>query len=280
MFVRTRGSSGGVTVNSLMVFNNSLFGDIRMIDIDGKPHFVGVDVARALKYAKPSQAVIDHCKGIRKLGIPSDGGTQETNVITEGDLYRLVVKASEQSRSETVRDNALRFESWIFDDVLPSARKNGSYGTPRELSRLELIDLARESELARLDAEKKSAELEYQLRVQQPKVVFADAVTVSQNTILIRELAVILKQNGIEIGEKRLFEQLRNMGYLIKRAGTDRNTPTQRAMELGLFEIKETPIVHANGTVTVSKTTKVTGKGQVYFVNKFKAQHALEPVEV
>ena len=159
-------------------------------------------------------------------------------------------------------------------------RMKEALSQPRELSRLELIDLARESEMARLDAEKKNAELEYQLRVQHPKVVFADAVTVSQNTILIRELAVILKQNGIEIGEKRLFEWLRDNGYLIKRAGTDRNTPTQKAMELGLFEIKETPIVHSNGTVTVSKTTKVTGKGQVYFVNKFKTQQSLEPVEV
>ncbi|KPV42003.1 phage antirepressor KilAC domain-containing protein [Alicyclobacillus ferrooxydans] len=159
-------------------------------------------------------------------------------------------------------------------------RMKEALSQPRELSRLELIDLARESEMARLDAEKKNAELEYQLRVQHPKVVFADAVTVSQNTILIRELAVILKQNDIEIGEKRLFEWLRDNGYLIKRAGTDRNTPTQKAKELGLFEIKETPIVHSNGTVTVSKTTKVTGKDQVYFVNKFKTQQSLEPVEV
>lgn len=143
---------------------------------------------------------------------------------------------------------------------------------PRQLTRLELIELARESELARIEAEKKNAELEYQLRLQEPKVIFADAITTSPNSILIRELAVILKQNGIEIGEKRLFEWLRNNGYLIKRLGTDRNTPTQKSMELGLFEIKETPIVHSGGLITVGKTPKVTGKGQIYFVNFFKKE--------
>lgn len=145
---------------------------------------------------------------------------------------------------------------------------------PRELTRLELIELARDSELARIEAEKKNAELEYQLRLQEPKVIFADAITTSPNSILIRELAVILKQNGIEIGEKRLFEWLRNNGYLIKRNGTDRNTPTQKSMELGLFEVKETPIVHSDGRISVGKTAKVTGKGQVYFVNRFKRELA------
>lgn len=143
---------------------------------------------------------------------------------------------------------------------------------PRELTRLELIELARDSELARIETEKKNAELEYQLRLQEPKVLFADAITTSHNTILIRELAVVLKQNGIEIGEKRLFEWLRSNGYLIRRLGSDRNTPTQKSMELGLFEIKETPIVHSSGKIGVSKTPKVTGKGQIYFVNRFKRE--------
>lgn len=145
-------------------------------------------------------------------------------------------------------------------------------GLPRELTRLELIELAREAELARLEAEKRNAELQARIERDRPKVLFAEAVAVSSTSILVRELAVILKQNGVEIGEKRLFKWLRENGYLVKRAGTDRNMPTQRSMELGLFEVKETPIVHSDGRVTVGKTPKVTGKGQIYFVNLFKRE--------
>ncbi len=140
---------------------------------------------------------------------------------------------------------------------------------PRVLTRLELIELARESELARIEAEHKAAEYQFQLQEQAPKVLFADAVTTSHDCILLRELALVLKQNGVNIGQNRLFQQLRERAYLVKRHGSDWNTPTQRSMELGLFEIRETPIVHSDGKVTVSKTPKVTGKGQVYFVNLF-----------
>ena len=150
---------------------------------------------------------------------------------------------------------------------------------PRMLTRLELIELARESELARIEAEKKLLESErknseYQaaLQEQAPKVLFAEAITTSRTSILVRELATILKQNGVDMGQNRLFEELRKRGYLIKRHGTDWNMPTQRSMELGLFEIKETPILHSDGKSTLSKTPKVTGKGQVYFVNLFKKQ--------
>ena len=112
-------------MSELMNFAHNAFGSIRTIELDGKLHFVGVDVARALQYANPSKAVIDHCKGVSKLGIPSDGGVQETNVITEGDMYRLIVKAADQSKSQQVSENAAKFESWIFDEVLPSIRKTG-----------------------------------------------------------------------------------------------------------------------------------------------------------
>lgn len=119
-----------------------------------------------------------------------------------------------------------------------------------------------------------NASLGQQIEADKPKVLFAEAVSVSQTSILVRELAVLLRQNGIEIGEKRLFEQLRNKGYLIKRFGTDRNMPTQRSMDLGLFEVKETPIIHSDNRVTVSKTPKVTGRGQIYFINLFKNELA------
>ena len=112
--------------------------------------------------------------------------------------------------------------------------------------------------------------LDKQIEEMKPKAIFADAVASSKGTILIRELAKLLKQNGIDTGEKRLYEWLRNNGYLIKQRGADYNTPTQKAMDMKLFEIKETSMTHSNGSVMISKTTKVTGKGQVYFINKFK----------
>jgi len=115
--------------NTLQIFKNEEFGQVRVVEIDGKPYAVGVDVARALEYKKPSQAVIDHCKGIRKLGIPSQGGIQETNVIPEGDIYRLIVKAADQSRNPEIKAKAERFERFIFDEVLPSIRKHGAYVT-------------------------------------------------------------------------------------------------------------------------------------------------------
>jgi len=114
----------------LQIFNNPEFGEIRFVEVDGKPYAVGVDVARALGYAKPSQAVIDHCKGIRKLRIPSDSGVQETNIIPEGDIYRLIIKAADQSRNEEIRNKAERFERWVFDEILPTIRKTGSYQLP------------------------------------------------------------------------------------------------------------------------------------------------------
>lgn len=119
--------------NKPQIFQHPVFGNIRALELGGKPYFVGVDVARALEYAKPSQAVIDHCKGIRKLGIPSAGGVQETNVIPEGDVYRLIIKASEQSRNQDIKAKAENFERWIFDEVLPSIRRTGGYVADDEL---------------------------------------------------------------------------------------------------------------------------------------------------
>ena len=139
---------------------------------------------------------------------------------------------------------------------------------PRELTRMELIELA-------LEAERENVSLRAQAEVDKPKVIFADAVSTSDGSILIRELAKLLRQNGVDIGEKRLFEELRERGFLIKQFGSDRNSPTQRAMDMGLFRIKETSVIHSSGRITISTTPKVTGKGQVYFVNLFKTAEEL-----
>lgn len=183
--------------------------------------------------------------------------------IPEGDLYRLITHSKLPS--------AEKFESWVFDEVLPSIRKHGGYIAGQEtLSDDELMAKAlvvAKNKIAERD--KLIAEKEAKIKQMRPKEVFANAVSASSTSILIGELAKILKQNGYDTGEKRLFAWLRDNGYLIKRRGTDYNAPTQKSMESELFEVKETAITHADGHVTVNKTTKVTGKGQQYFLNKF-----------
>ena len=120
-------------MSDLKIFENTEFGQVRMVEVNGKPYAVGVDVAKALEYANPSKAVIDHCKGVSKLGIPSAGGVQETNVIPEGDIYRLISKAADQSKNPVIKEKAERFESWLFDEVLPSIRANGSYSLTKQI---------------------------------------------------------------------------------------------------------------------------------------------------
>ncbi len=260
-------------MNKLQIFNHPKFGEIRTVELNGKPYFVGVDVARALEYSNPSKAVIDHCKGVSKLGIPSQGGIQETNVIPEGDVYRLIVKAADQSRNQEIKTKAEQFERWIFDEVLPSIRKHGGYLTPEKIEEVLLnpdtiIDLAQRLKQANEEKAKLAAKIE----ADKPKVLFAEALETSSNSILIGELAKLLKQNGVNIGQNRLFERLRNEGYLMKTKDERWNDPTQKALELGLFEIKKRTINSPDGTVRTVKTTKVTGKGQIYFINKYKGE--------
>jgi anti-repressor protein len=250
-------------MNQIQIFNNQEFGEIRGVEIDGKPHAVGVDVARALEYANPSKAVLDHCKGISKIGIPSAGGNQETNIIPEGDIYRLIVKAADQSRNLEIRLKAERFEKWIFDEVVPSIRQNGTYSVTIKDSYT--IEDPIERAQRWIEEQKERKLLSDKLEEQKPKVIFADAVSVSDKDILIRQMAKILHQNGIEIGERRLFQWLRDKSYLEKY----RNFPTQKAMELGLFKVQETAVTHSSGSVTTSFTPKVTPKGCLYFINKF-----------
>lgn len=249
-------------MNNLEIFKNEEFGEIRTVEVDRKPYFVGIDVARALGYSNPSKAVTQHCKGVTKLGIPSKGGKQETNCIPEGDLYRLITHSELPS--------AQRFESWIFDEVLPSIRKNGGYIAGQEtLSDDELMAKAL------LVAQNKIAEKDgiiqrqrEQIEADKPKTIFADAVSASKTSILVGDLAKLICQNGYQIGQKRLFEWLRENGYLIK-SGNSKNMPMQRYIEQGLFEVKESNVQNPDGSVRITKTTKITGKGQIYFINKF-----------
>lgn len=204
-------------------------------------------------------------KYLKELGfVPTSG---HDGFIPENIFYRLAMKAKNEA--------AEHFQAKIADEVIPSIRKYGAYMTPDKLEEVllkpdTLIQLAQN---LKAEQEKRMA-LEVKMEEQKPKVLFAESVEAAKTSILIGELAKLLKQNGINIGQNRLFEWLRQNGYLIRRQGSDYNMPTQRAMEMGLFEIKETTITHSDGHIHVSKTPKVTGKGQVYFVNLFVSGRA------
>lgn len=248
-------------MEGLQIFSNAKFGEVRAVEIKGKPFFCGSDVAKALGYANPNKAVNDHCRAITKCSTPISGKMQEINFIPEGDLYRLIVSSK--------LPTAEKFECWVFDEVLPAIRKHGAYMTESTLEKALcssdfLIKLATELK----DEKTKRAKLEQENKAMQPKAIFADAVSASDTSILVGELAKVLRQNGIEIGQNRLFAWLRDKGYLMK-GGASKNMPTQSAMECGLFEIKEGSYINSSGTNITTKTTKVTGKGQIYFVNKF-----------
>lgn len=249
-------------MNQLQIFSNPQFGDIRTIEEDGKVIFCGSDIAKALGYARPNDAVSQHCRSTAKHRIAtSQGNMAETNFIPEGDVYRLITHSKLPS--------AEQFERWVFDEVLPSIRKHGAYMTPETLEAAILNPDTMIRLLTELKDERGKREaLQEQAKLDAPKVLFADAVATSHTSILIGDLAKLIRQNGVEIGQKRLFAWMRENGFLIRQLGASYNMPTQRAMDLGLFQVKETAITHSDGHVTISRTTKVTGKGQTYFVDK------------
>jgi anti-repressor protein len=252
-------------MDNIQIYKNKEFGAVRTSEENGNVLFCGNDVATSLDYTNPQKALKDHCRedGVTfRSVIDSMGRTQQAKFIDEGNLYRLI--------SHSKLPSAERFERWVFDDVLPTIRKHGAYVTTAKLEEIMNDPDSWIKLLTALKTERQEKErLQLQTEQDKPKVVFADALTVSDTAILIGELAKILKGNGIDIGQNRLFERLRQEGYIIKRKGTDYNAPTQMAMELGLFKVKETAITHSDGHVTISKTTKVTGKGQQYFINRF-----------
>ena len=253
-------------MNNLQIFNNAQFGEIRTIDENGTVLFCGSDIAKALGYSNTKDALARHCKEDGVVFhdlIDNMGREQHAKFINEGNVYRLITHSKLPA--------AEQFESWVFDEVLPTIRRNGAYMTDDTLeyaltSPDFLIQLA-----TKLKEEKaKRIELEAQVEQDKPKVLFARAVETAHTSILIGDLAKILKQNGVQTGQKRLFEQLRQDGYLIK-GGNSHNMPTQRAMEMGLFEVKESTVNNPDGSIRINRTTKVAGKGQTYFINKYMA---------
>lgn len=245
-------------MSNIKIFENKEFGKVRVSEIGGNPYFVGNDIATILGYKNTRDALLRHVDNEDKGVVKHDtlGGIQEITVINESGLYSLILSSKLPKAKE--------FKRWVTSEVLPSIRKSGGYIQNQEnLTDNEIM--AKALLVAQNVIKEKSKTLE----VQRPKVLFAESVEASKTSILIGELAKILKQNGHEIGQNRLFEWLRVNNYLISRKGTDYNMPTQKSMNLGIFEIKETTITHADGHISISKTVKVTGKGQVYFINKF-----------
>ncbi|CAB0684667.1 phage repressor protein/antirepressor Ant [Corynebacterium diphtheriae] len=238
--------------------------DIRVIVDGGEPRWVARDVAVALGYKDATNAIKAHCRGVANHHPIQDrlGRTQKVRVIAEPDLYRLIVGSE--------LDTAQEFERLVFEEILPSIRKHGAYMTPETIEKTLtnpdfIIQLA-----TNLKAEQeKNKALTAKVEEDKPKVLFADAVSTSKTTILIGELAKILRGNGIDIGGTRLFVWMRANGFLVSRKGSDWNSPTQKSMDLGIMRLKETTVVHSDGHTSVSKTPKVTGKGQEYFVSRF-----------
>lgn len=243
-------------MNEVQLFNFESH-EVRSLLLNNEPWFVGKDVAEALGYSKARNAIATHIDSEDKKDAPIQGtlgGVQEMTVINESGLYSLVLSSKLPS--------AKKFKRWVTSEVLPAPRKTGQYQV-KELSGSELMAKAL------IEAQSVLAAKDKQIEAMKPKVVFADAVATSHTSILVGELAKILKQNGIDMGQKRLFAWIREKGYLIKRQGTDYNMPTQKAMELGLFEIKEGSYVNGSGVNITTKTPKITGKDQQYFINKF-----------
>ena len=247
-------------MNELQIFNSEEFGEVRTVVLNSEPMFCLVDVCKALdiKNATDVAKRLDDDERTR-LNLGRQG---ETNFVTESGLYAVILRSD--------KPNAKKFRKWITGEVLPSIRKNGGYIAGQEtLSDEELLSKA--LMVAQRKIEEKNNIIAMQdSRIQGmiPKEIFADAVSASHTSILVGDLAKLICQNGVQIGQKRLFEWLRENNFLIK-SGASRNMPKQRYVEQGLFEVKESNIQNPDGSVRITKTTKVTGKGQVYFVNKF-----------
>ncbi|MDU2962695.1 MAG: phage antirepressor KilAC domain-containing protein [Streptococcus salivarius] len=237
---------------------------VRTVTVNDTPYFVGKDVAEILGYAKARNALSTHVdsEDALKWGVMDElGRKQETTIINESGLYSLILSSRLPQAKE--------FKRWVTSEVLPTIRKNGMFATDELLDNPDFAIAT----LQRLKEEREAKKLlEAQIEADRPKVLFADAVSASHTSILVGELAKLISQNGYKIGANRLFSWMRENGYLIKRKGSDWNMPTQRSMDLKLFEIKETNVQHADGHISVNKTPKVTGKGQQYFINKFLSE--------
>jgi anti-repressor protein len=245
-------------MNDIQVFKNDQFGQVRAArGKNGEPVFVAKDICAILELGNPRSSIAlldDDEKGVHSVDTP--GGKQQMTTVTEPGFYKLVMRSR--------KPEAKAFQRWVTHEVLPALRRDGGYMVARDETPEQTMARAVLLAQATIDRQRdRIAELE-------PKALFADAVAASDGTCLVGELAKMMRQNGVEVGQNRLFAMLREDGYL-GNVGQNRNVPTQRAMDLGLFRIKETAVTHSDGHVTINRTPKVTGKGQIYFVKRYGA---------
>lgn len=251
-------------MNELQIFDNKEFGEVRTVVIDSEPWFVGKDVAVILGYQNGSRDINRHVDEEDRHKVMLFDGNQdkETIIINESGLYSLILSSK--------MPDAKKFKHWVTSEVIPSVRKNGGYISGQEnLTDEELLSkalLVAQNKIA--DRDRIIASKQERIEQMRPKEIFADSVATSKNSILIGDLAKMICQNGVEIGQKRLFDWMREKGYLIK-TGSSKNLPTQKSIDLGIMEVKERALNNPDGSVRITLTPKVTGKGQVYFVNKF-----------
>ncbi|MDM5191168.1 phage antirepressor [Bacillus hominis] len=257
-------------MKQLQVFNNEEFGQVRTVVQGEDVWFVAKDVCDVLEIVNATRSLsrLDEDELHSMKVTDSLGRQQETNIINESGLYSLIMTSR--------KPQAKAFKRWVTSEVLPSIRKHGAYMTDQVLEQavtnpdfmIGLLTNLKEEQAKRIEAERKVLQ-------QQSLVTFAQAIQVSTNLISIKQLAILMKQKGIDIGQNRLFEWLRENGYLCKKRGSMYNTPTQYSMDLGLFESQEFVRTNSEGEFVTSFTPKVTGKGQLYFINKFLNQEAV-----
>lgn len=257
-------------MEKLKVFENSNFGKIRVLGIDGEPWFIAVDIAKVLDYrtAYDMTRILDEDeKGTQIVRTP--GGNQNVIVINESGIYSSILRSR--------KPEAKQFKKWVTSEVLPSIRKHGAYLTNQTVEKVLtdpdfLIQLA----LNLKEEREKRLIAETELQENKPKIIFANCVETSRSSCLVGELAKLINQGGYPIGQNRLFAWMRDNGYLIRQKGENYNLPTQYSMDLKLMEVKKNIINNPDGTVRVTRTTKITGKGQIYFLHKFLGERAYE----
>lgn len=248
----------------LTIMENPRFGQVRKVLVDGEWFFVAKDVAKSLGYADTTNAIKSHCRGvaIHHPIVDNLGRVQNARIIPKPDVLRLVA----QSRLPAAQE----FNRWLFEEVAPAAVDTGVYLSPERAQQLftdpaSIIAICQNWQRDR----EQLAIAQQKIEQDAPKVLFADGVSKSDTDINVGDLAKILKQQGMDIGRDRLFKRLWEDGYLISQQGRSRNMPSQKSMNLGLMRVKETAITHSDGKVVVHPTTLITGKGQLYFVNRY-----------
>lgn len=257
-------------MTALKIFEKAEFGSVRVVEREGEPWFVASDVARALGYANPQEATREHCKKVNKIAQPSESlpsiNTPPVfiNIIPESDVYRLIMRSNLPS--------AEQFQDWVVEEVLPAIRRHGVYATPDMTERmLEDPDVLIRALTALKEERARRVALEARAEADRPKIVFAESIEVAKTSILIGEMAKLIKQaTGYPMGQNRFFDWLRSHGYLHK-GGSQKNAPTQRCIDAGWMEVKEGTRIGSSGECHITRTTKITGKGQIYFVNLFRS---------